>query len=276
MRPYLFFFLVLMTCSALFAYEVKVTKLTDDKFDPLPKDIHVYYRESIEEYQSKSNYKSYKDTQIATITLIFKFIEIGKDYDAATTLARKEAAKLGADLIIYISHTIYKDTEDIASMTYRCVRTKYIDDIERVNKGIEANKNVNKELESSPFFKKLQDTLFPKFSDRINEKIQYRMLGVKWKTIKNRENQEKVIYFDIKTRRRISEKEVIERVVNHSVDQIILCYKENFELYKSEYDKIMQVMKEYPNSTLYFPKLDSKGNIDYEKMRGDLQLLLDN
>ena len=258
-----------MTCSTLFAYEVKVTKLTDENFDPLPKDADVYYRDSIKEYQSKSNYKDYKDKQIATITLVFEFTEIGKDFDAAATLAKKEAAKLGADLIIYISHTIYKDTEDIASMTYRCVRTEYIDDIEETNKETEANQNVRKELETSPFYKKLQECTL--FSERIDEKKQLKILGIKIKTIKGKNNALKGLYFDIKTKRRINEEEVSRRVNNYFIDEFISFYKENFELYASEYDKIMQIMEKYPNSTLYFPKLNSKGSIDYDKMRNDLQ-----
>lgn len=268
MKIALFLFLVLMNCSALFAYEVKVTKLTDVNFEPLPKGITANYFGTIEQYNKRyieNYYNRYKDKQIATITLIFEFNEIGRDYDAVRELAAKEAAKLGADDIYWVSATGYKDTEQIASTTYRCVRSQYCDDMEKPYKEVKANENAEKELETSIFFKKFQEMLM--LLDKIWENKQSKMLGIKWKTIKNKENQVKVIFFDVKTRRRISEKEFGIRVSNYISDQIISVYKENFELYVSEYDKIMQVMKKYPNNTFYFPKLDSEGKIDYEKMR---------
>lgn len=120
MKLVIFLFLMLMTCSTLFAYQVNVTKLTNEKFDPLPEEIDAYYCGYFEEYEKSSHY--YKDTQIATITLVFKPNEIGKDYDAVVKLAEKEAAKLGADLVYYVSSTIYKDTEDIGATTFRCSR----------------------------------------------------------------------------------------------------------------------------------------------------------
>ncbi len=296
-----------MNCSTLFAYHVQVTKLTEENFDPLPKEITTNYFGTIEEFNKYNRYfedhkNSFEHKQIARITLIFEFNEIGRDYDAVNKLAAKEAAKLGADWICYVSGTVYKDTEEIASMTYRCVRKPYHDWAEKLHKMIKANENVGKELKTSIFYKIFQERFM--LFDKIEEKKQLKMLGIKWKTIKNKENQEKVIYFDVKTRRRISGKEVDGRVCNHIIDQIISVYKENFELYVSEYDKIMQVMKKYPNSTLYFPKLDSEGKwespliinlafpsiarymnklfespsiigysfeiIDYEKMRNDL------
>ena len=81
-----FLFIVLINCSTLFACQVEVTKLTDENFDPLPKEIHVFYHGSIEIY-NKYHY-SLEDKQITTITLVFKFNEIGKDYDAVVELYR--------------------------------------------------------------------------------------------------------------------------------------------------------------------------------------------
>lgn len=268
MKIAIFLFILLMNCSTLFAYQVKVTKLTEENFDPLPKGITANYFGTIEEYNKSyiNDYKNRsKDKQIATITLIFVSQEIGNDTGAVDALAKKEAAKLGGDWICYVSGTEYKDTKEIASTTYRCVRSQYCDDMEKFYKITKANENVKKELEISIFFEKIQDKFM--LLDKIEENKQLKMLGIKWKTIKDKENQKKDIYFDIKTRRRISEKEVDRRVCNHIIDLIISVYKENFELYVSEYDEIMQVMKKYPDSTLYFPKLDSEGKIDYEKMK---------
>ena len=117
MKIAIFLFLMLMTCSKLFAYDVKVTKLTDENFDPIPQDVDVFYMGSINEYQSSS-----KDKQIATITLRFEYDEIGQDQDAVNLLAEKEAAKLGANIIVWVSGTGYKNTDQIASSTYRCIR----------------------------------------------------------------------------------------------------------------------------------------------------------
>ncbi len=116
MRIAIFLFLMLTTCSKLFAYGVNVTKLTDENFDPLPKGC-AFYMGTIGEYQS-----NYKNKQIATITLHFLFHEIGGDQDAVNLLAAKEAAKLGANTILWVSGTVYKDTNEIASSTYRCIR----------------------------------------------------------------------------------------------------------------------------------------------------------
>ncbi|MBE7444683.1 MAG: DUF1566 domain-containing protein [Planctomycetia bacterium] len=125
MRTAIFLFLVLMHCSTLFAYEVKVTKLTDENFVPITREEDVLCMGSIEEYQS-----NYKDKQIATITLRFLVNEIGRDQDAVNLLAAKEAAKLGANTIFWVSGTVYKDTKEIASSTYRCIRdaTRYLID----------------------------------------------------------------------------------------------------------------------------------------------------
>ena len=118
MRIAIFLFLVLMNCSTLFAYEVMVTKLTDEKFDPLPKE-DVFFMGLIEEYQSNN-----KDKQIATITLQFLVNEIGRDHDAVNLLAIKEAAKLGANIIYWVSGTEYKSCLTIASSAYRCIRVE--------------------------------------------------------------------------------------------------------------------------------------------------------
>ena len=52
----------------------------------------------------------------------FEYDEIGQDQDAVGLLATKEAAKLGANLVYWVSGTAYKGTDQIASSTYRCIR----------------------------------------------------------------------------------------------------------------------------------------------------------
>ncbi|MDQ1271380.1 MAG: hypothetical protein QG591_10, partial [Planctomycetota bacterium] len=123
MKIVIFLFLMLMTCSTLFAYEVKVTKLTDEKFDPLPKEREVFQWGLIEGY-NKDRYSQYspEGKQIATITLVFEFDVIGKNYGAVNEIAKKEAAKLGANKIYCASGTEKKATGQITSMTYCCIR----------------------------------------------------------------------------------------------------------------------------------------------------------
>ena len=97
MKIAIFLFLVLMNCSTLFAYDVNVTKLTDENFDPLPNYMQPECGGTIKDYHARYNHK-----QIATMTLLFELHEIGADVEAAIILVRKEAAKLGADLLFYV------------------------------------------------------------------------------------------------------------------------------------------------------------------------------
>jgi hypothetical protein len=92
--------------------------LTDQELDPIDQS-DVVYGGSIREYRLRVG-----DLSVATLTLEFPEAEIGQDYDAALALAMKEAARVGADLLLHVSGTEYRDTRAIASITYRCVRTK--------------------------------------------------------------------------------------------------------------------------------------------------------
>jgi hypothetical protein len=95
-----------------------IVMLTDQEFDPIdPND--VVYGGTAKEYRLRVG-----DIFLATLTMEFPEAEIGQDYEAALALARKEAAKIGADLLLHISGTEFRDTRAIASITYRCVRTK--------------------------------------------------------------------------------------------------------------------------------------------------------
>lgn len=120
MRIAIFLFLVLINCSTLFAYEVEVTKLTDENFDPLPKEINVYNMGLMKPGEDQM----YKVKQIATITLRIKLDEIGEDYDAARTQVKKEAAKLGGNLVYYVSGTIDQNIENICTLTFRGMRNE--------------------------------------------------------------------------------------------------------------------------------------------------------
>ncbi len=143
------FLVTLMHCGYLFAYQVKVTKLSDKHFDPLPDNIYIWSDEgTIEDYIASDD--QYGE-QVATITLVFETAEIGQDYGAVGELAKKEARKLGADFIYAVSVTVYKETQEIASMTYRCVRSAI---------AASFNEDLAKELESSTlFYKKYQEFL---------------------------------------------------------------------------------------------------------------------
>lgn len=292
MKIAIFLFLVLMNCSTLFAYEVKVTRLTDEYFDPLPNYIQPKFGGEIKDYQA--NYQaSYNHKQIATMTLIFELHEIGEDFEAVLILVQKEAAILGADLIIYVSETFHKNSREIASMTFRCART------DKVDKTIETEILKVELFESSLFFK-----IFCSYWENFNfgddddvewlkkfglekKQINSDLLGfsdamklyksdnnpfyrISPELLRQKSNTATMGIFDTKTGIQISEERYWKMEREYITNQLISFYKENFELYKSEYDKIMQVNKKYPNSTLYFPKLDSKGNIDYEKMKNDL------
>lgn len=123
MKIALFLFILLMNCSTLFAYHVQVTKLTEENFNPLPTEMRIFFIRGIEHLSVRPD-----DKQIATITLVFDTHEIGQDSDAVKKLAKKEAAKLGANEIFYISATEYTDTKDIASITFRCARFPDIDE----------------------------------------------------------------------------------------------------------------------------------------------------
>ena len=186
------FLVTLLNCSYLFAYEVKVTKLSDKHFDPLPDDISVIDGGTIEDYTASGIDKD--DVQVATITLKFARGEIGQDYGAVNELAKKEAGKLGANSIFVVSGTIYKETGEIASVTYRCVRRIVVTQHEYNEYRIQM-KNAEKELESSTFYKKYQE--FDKF-DPYGVSHYFEGLGIKYKDIK-KDDETSRNYFDIKT-----------------------------------------------------------------------------
>ena len=111
-----------------------ITMLSDRKFYPIEQS-DVIYKGNWKQYNSKIG-----DVSVATLTMEFISAEIGQDYEAANALAMKEAAKIGADLLFFVSGTEYKNTRAIASMTYRCVRS-----------GIFSQKN-ERETDGNPYF----------------------------------------------------------------------------------------------------------------------------
>lgn len=78
------------------------------------------------------------------------------------------------------------------------------------------------------------------------QEVPLNIVGIETKRTKDKNNRikcRKIIYIDVKTRKRINDNEVSKRIYNNQIHEHISFYKENFELYASEYDKIMQVMK---------------------------------
>jgi hypothetical protein len=116
----IFIILVFVLCGMdeALAESSAIVMLTDQEFDPIDQN-DVVYGGSMKEYRLRIG-----DASLATLTMEFPEAEIGQDYEAALALAMKEAAKVGADLLLYISGTEFRDTRAIASITYRCVRTK--------------------------------------------------------------------------------------------------------------------------------------------------------
>ena len=231
------FLVTLLNCSYLFAYEVKMTMLSDEHFDPLPDYIGCWSGCTIENYIASGIDND--DVQVATITLEFARGEIGQDYGAVDELAKKEAGKLGADFSFVVSGTIYKETGEIASVTYRCVRSK---SAARRDERIQIE-NAKKELKSSTFYKKYQEVWeeVGAFSDK-----EEKSLGIKYeeddKTSRN--------YFDIKTGKQISWEEVKRRVLSDLADKIVSFFKDNFKLYVSEYNMLLQIKQKYPLGTV--------------------------
>ena len=267
MKVALFIFLVLMNCSTLFAYEVNVTKLTDEYFDPLPKETSVFSGD----FTTYKEFNDQDDKQIATITLVFGFEEIGKDYDAVEELAKKEAEKLGADEIYQISGTVYKNTEDIASMTFRCVRTPYCDILA---KNILNEKEL---LKSSVICNKLHEVMkrFFWWKGGTPDKI-LSLIGVKRETIL-KENKKITVFYDIKSKKQLDKDEIFKRWLDGYANEVISVYKENLDLYISEYDKIIQIIKKgYPDfdaeNNRFYPKPDAQKNINFQKFKDSFLL----
>lgn len=94
---------VLLLVQPGWAYEAVVTRLTDQHFEPIIDE--VLYGGSLESNTSRPIDIRLSDIQVATLTRRFSPEEIGQDFDAAVRLAKREAAKLGADLIFYGSGT---------------------------------------------------------------------------------------------------------------------------------------------------------------------------
>lgn len=272
MRKIFFLFLlsVFLIPKQLFSYEVNIVKLSDEQFEALTGDINLFltYRGLLSD-----NIYYFEDKQIATVTLIFNVNEIGQDFDAVIELAKKEAKKLGADRVYYVSGNEYKNTEEIAATTFRFTRSKYIDEYEKSQKQLEDTKKMREELENtSDFFKKLSkeiDSLFVTVTEDME--THWKALNVRYQKIKLKEkNVYKEQLIDLKTGKELSEEQFNERWGKYFVKRIIAFYKNNLESYKSEYGKIDAILKKYPNNTMYFPKVDSNGNINYGEMEKEL------
>ena len=208
MKIALFLFILLMNCSTLFAYHVKVTKLTEENFEPLPKEIDILCVD-LEMYNKVYNKKKHDldHKQIATITLIFEFNEIGKDSDAVEELAKKEAAKLGADMIVYISGKEHKDTEEIVSMTFRCVRNISCDYYVEI---IIKEKDL---LKSTVFYKKLREVIKdyqPFWWEGSTPDETLFLIGVNREQVP-KENNKITVFYDIKTKKQLDKDEICKR-----------------------------------------------------------------
>ncbi|MDO8733541.1 MAG: hypothetical protein Q7K21_00085 [Elusimicrobiota bacterium] len=235
-------------------------------------DISYYAGGDTEFYKDVNTHPNNK--HIATITLIFSPNEIGTDYSAGNELAKKEAIKLGADWIYYVSSTIYKDTSEIAAITFRCVRTTFPDFLverAKIAKEYEELKfeedNARKELlEYSTFY----NILINDNSLGREENI-YRSIGVKEKKERKKDSKlETIIYIDTVSNKVLNEKEVKKRTKDYFVNKIMDIYINNLELYKTEYDEIMRILGKYPKAKFYFPELDTQGNIDKQKMKEEI------
>lgn len=278
-------FLLMINSSLLLAFETKVTQLSDHSFAPLPTwadGFQIYWGLiGSEPFVTKRG----RGEQVAIITLRFGVDEIGGDFSAAEVLGKKECAKLGADWTFLLFVTEYSGTKQIASVTFLCARSNVADKI-FTREEFETSAAREELLKFSVFFKKLHE-------DRRNSPKELdtegflegflKRAGIRVQHIKTKDNKSKDLYFDLKTGKRLSEEEVAKRfngnleenMVNELLpifaDEFVSVHKENSELYKSEYDQIAQIMRKYPNSNfnLNFPKIDSEGNIDYQKLRGD-------
>lgn len=287
-KIYICLLTILISSSPLFAYEINVTRLTDksyyplyDSDDPNSSDrlLLIFYKGPIERSES-----DYSDKQIATISLKFRINEIGNDYDAVIILARKECAKLGANQVFNVSGTQYKDLGEIASETFRCVRTELADEIEKLFKPGNETRKMRKDLESSAFLRRLEAVLtdgsgsLSKIKEIGEEEYLKREVGIKVQTKKTKDDLPKVVYFDVKTGKELNDKEVSKRIEdymsNFLSDAFISFYKDidNYALYRFEYDRIAEVKRKYPDSTLnlFLPELDAKGEINYKKLKKDL------
>ncbi len=268
MKIALFLFVLLMNCSALFAYQVNVIKLTEENFDPLPTEMRIFFIHGIENLSVRPD-----DKQIATITLVFNRHEIGKDSDAVKKLAKKESAKLGANEIFYISSTEYTDTKDIASMTFRCARFPDIDEtVDLFKSSVFKNLYLEVLRRYEPYYFDSSVTLYKILS----------LIGVKREQIL-KENEKITVFHDIKTNKQLDKDEVLKRWLDCYANEIISFYKENLDLYISEYDKIIQILKKnHPEvdvekgTFFYFPKLDLQKNINFQNFKDSFTLNYNN
>jgi hypothetical protein len=118
-----FLFLLCRLMSAQENYSVSVVKIYNDSTG--------YYLSTLQDFSTLSTFSYFPGDSIppfynskVTGTLTIKFLShtIGQDYKTATAIAENEAQKVGADFIIYVSGTVYKDTEEIRSVTFRMLR----------------------------------------------------------------------------------------------------------------------------------------------------------
>lgn len=255
MRIKISFFLlsILINVTPLFAYDVNVIKLSDFISEPLPESVSMKFLHSIKSYRSKPEHQ-----QVATVTLSFFRGDIGQDEEAVIILLKKECAKLGADITVYISGTIYKDTEEIASKTVRCISSKPDNTTLRRLRAEEAIKK----LGASLFFQKFSKHLEMLGETRGKNKV----------VIRNNK------YFDLATNTELTDEAGMAGVnIEWFSEKIISFYRENFELYLSENEYLHQLFEKYPDilsGTDLYPNIKSDGTIDYLKFKVQIEKYL--
>jgi len=252
--------LLLLSTALAEGHEVRTTRLTERKYDAIPERDTVLFAGSWKNYICQPG-----DAPVATTTMSFEPNEIGQDYSAAQILAMAEARKLGADLVFFVSGTRHKDTGEIASRTYRCLRSGKYCRLEVLEQKTQLRQQMWDELKDTEFGLRYHEFLS---STNLRARISAR-LGVTERKVALANGEKTTDYVEQKTGRRMPCSEYKRRFQNCAVDAWFKFFKENIRTYRSGYFRIQEIKSKYHAFMIGMPLpiLGPQAEIDFDVMR---------
>ena len=220
----------LLLSSNLFAYTVTTTRLTEEIYESVDS-----------KYVSFAATRKADDIDLATITLNFDPQEIGTDGAAVMTLGRKEAAKLGATSVRYVSGTVYKNTEEIASETFHIYRNPAV--VARISLRVENERQAEEKeqhekrvaeydtaINKTQVGQRLMNAM--KSFSSLPKAEQARRMGCKTDVVTMKNGKQKRVWYELATNKELDREELWNRMLK---SEILTLMEKEPALYKSDY-----------------------------------------
>jgi len=240
--------------------EIRTTVLTERQYDAVPESDTVLFAGLWKNYICQPG-----DVPIATTTISFEPNEIGQDYNAAHILATAQARKLGADLVFFVSGTNHKNTGEIASRTYRCLRSGKYCRLEVLEQKTQLRQQMWDQLKGTEFGVRYHEFLS---STNLRARVSAR-LGVTERKVALANAEKTTDYVEQKTGRRVPCSEYRRRFKNYAVDAWFRFFKENIDTYRSDYFRIQEIKSKYHAFMMGMPLpiLGPQAEIDFDVIR---------